>query len=332
MKKLNPVRITVLALAGATWVAPATLQMPVEPESVYSSALGEYTLQLPESFSSVAAVNLRQAVETVTMVLVERYGPVAESRYELVLARDHDELATWTGQELPEWFQAVTLRHPSRVVLLIPTTRDADFSAGEFEQTLWHEFTHLYLFRVTSAAGGRQLPGWFHEGLAVYTTGGFNRGFHWALVKARLVGRFYDLKELNRFHHRSADWSTQAYAQAYLAVRAMADLYGPDIFREIFTGLSAGDDFGMAFAGAAGESPARFQEHYLEQLERRYNLLLVAADPRVLYVSFPLLLLVAYLARMWRNAVIKARWQVEEDLRLLKLERDRQKGPERFEA
>ncbi len=330
MKRFYTVRITVLALAGAAWAAPAPL--PVESESVYSSALGDYTLHLPQSFSSAAAINLRQTMETVTTVLVKRYGPVAESPYELVLARDHNELATWTGQELPEWFQAVTLKHPSRVVLLIPTTHDADISVGEFEQTLLHELTHLYLFRVTPAAGGRQLPGWFHEGLAVYTSSGFNRDFHWALVKARLVGRFYDLKELSRFHHSSADWSTQAYAQAYLAVRAMADLYGPDIFREIFTGLSAGDDFGMAFAGAAGESPARFQEHYLEQLERRYNLLLVAADPRVLYVSFPLLLLVAYLARMWRNAVIKARWQVEEDLRLLKLERDRQKGPERFEA
>jgi hypothetical protein len=112
----------------------------------------------------------------------------------------------------------------------------------------------------------------------------------------------------------------------------MADLYGPDVFREIFAGLSAGDDFGTAFARAAGESPAKFQEHYREQLERRYNLLLVAADPRVLYISFPLLLIVAYLVRRWRNAVIKARWQVEEDLRLLKLERDHQKDPERFEA
>ncbi len=331
MKRLGPVRIMVLALAGAAWATPVAPQMPVEPESVYSSALGDYTLHLPEGFSSVAAENLRQAVETVTMVLVERYGPVARGRYELVLARDHDELASWTGQELPEWFQAVTLKHPSRVVLLIPTTRDADFSVGEFEQTLWHEFTHLYLFRVTPA-DSEQLPGWFHEGLAVYTSSGFNRGFHWALVKARLVGRFYDLKELRRFQHSSADWSIQAYAQAYLAVREMAELYGPGIFREIFTGLSAGEDFGMAFARAAGESPDRFQEHYREQLERRYNLLLVAADPRVLYISFPLLLLAAYLARQWRNAVIKARWQVEEDLRLLKLERDHQKGSERFEA
>ncbi len=321
----------VLALAGIAWAVPGAPQMPVESESVYSSALGEYTLQLPESFRSVAAVNLRQAVETVTTVLVERYGPVTESPYELVLARDHAELARWAGQELPEWFQAVTLKHPSRVVLLIPTTHDADFSVGEFELTLWHEFTHLYLLRVTPAAG-RHFPGWFHEGLAVYTSSGFNLGFHWALVKARLVGRFYDLKELNRFHHSSADWSTQAYAQAYLAVREMAELYGPGIFREIFTGLSAGDDFGTAFTGAAGESPSKFQERYREQLDRRYNLLLVVADPRVLYISFPLLLIAAYLARRWRNAVIKARWQVEEDLRLLKLERDQQKDPDRFEA
>ncbi|MCH8838462.1 MAG: hypothetical protein IIA60_11815, partial [Candidatus Marinimicrobia bacterium] len=109
MKWFDAVWITVLALAGAAWVAPLALQRPVETERIYSSALGDYRLQLPEGFSSVAAINLRQTVETVTTVLVERYGPVAKRRYELILARDHAEMASWTGHELPEWFQAVTI-------------------------------------------------------------------------------------------------------------------------------------------------------------------------------------------------------------------------------
>jgi len=150
-------------------------------------------------------------------------------------------------------------------------------------------------------------------------------------VKARLFNRFFTLGALSRMHHSSADQSTQAYAQAYLAVRLMADSYGQDIFREIFAIQAKGNSFEDAFSAASGESPARFEEYYLDELGRRYNLLLVLANPRILFITLPLLLLLAYFIRRWRNAIIKARWQLEEELRLEALTANQEQDADRWD-
>lgn len=302
-----------MLLAGSTLSAMESRQTPPVKAEYHPSALGEFTLEVAEKYNLQARENLRAAIGSVAIALVGRYGPVEPEKFDLIVVRDRMELFAQVGRELPDWIQAVALARPSRVIMLMPTTRDLDISISEFEQTLMHELTHLYLYRLAPA---RAFPGWFHEGLATYTSNGFNRSLHWALVKARLFNMFFTLGELNRLDHRSADQSTQAYAQAYLAVRLMADAYGPDIFREIFAIQAKGGSFEDSFSAASGESPARFEDYYLDELGRRYNLLLVLANPRILYITLPLLLLLAYFIRRWRNAVIKAKWELEEELRL----------------
>ncbi len=308
--------LTVVLLASAATAATEPRQTPPVRSEYHTSALGEFTLQVAEKYNLQAQENLREAVEAVAVALVGRYGPVTPRQFDLIVVRNRRELFAQAGRELPDWIQAVALEHPPRVVMLMPTTRDLDISVSEFEQTLMHELTHMYLFRLVPGNPTRAFPSWFHEGLAIYTSNGFNRSLHWALVKARLFHRFFSLGELRRLYHSSADQSTQAYAQAYLAVRLMADSYGPDIFREIFAIQAGGGSFADAFGAASGESLAQFEEYYLDELGRRYNLLLVMANPRMLFITLPLLLLLAYFTRRWRNAGIKARWQLEEERRL----------------
>lgn len=313
MNRLSYIIVAVMLLSGGALIATESRQTPQVKAEYHPSALGEFTLQVTEKYNPQARENLRAAVGSVAMALVGRYGPVPPEKFDLIVVRDRSELFVQAGRELPDWIQAVALERPSRVVMLMPTTRALDISVSEFEQTLMHELTHLYLFRLAPASA---FPGWFHEGLATYTSNGFNRSLHWSLVKARLFHRFFTLGALNRMTHSSADQSTQAYAQAYLAVRLMADSYGPDIFRRIFAIQVKGRSFEDSFSAASGESPARFEEYYLGELGRRYNFLLVLANPRVLFSTLPLLLLLAYFIRRWRNAVIKAKWELEEELRL----------------
>ncbi len=305
--------LAVMLLTGGTMNATASRQTPPAKAGYHPSALGEFSLQAAENYNLQAQENLRAAVGSVAIALVGRYGPVKPEKFDLIVVRNRSELFAQAGREFPDWIQAVALERPSRVVMLMPTTRDLDISVSEFEQTLMHELTHLYLYRIAPA---RVFPGWFHEGLATYTSNGFNRSLHWALVKARLFHLTFTLGELNRLDHRSADQSTQAYAQAYMAIRLMADSYGPDIFPKIFVIQARGGSFEDSFSAAAGESLAQFEKYYLDELGRRYNFLLVLANPRTLFITLPLLLMLAYFIRRWRNAVIKARWQMEEDLRL----------------
>jgi hypothetical protein len=171
--------------------------------------------------------------------------------------------------------------------------------------------THIYLYRLYPSAGNGSLPGWFHEGLAVYTGGGLDRGMQRALVRGRITGKFYTLAQLDRIYHTSSVLSELAYAQSAVAAQFMEEIYGRGVFRDIFEELRRERVFPAAFAQATGESLERFHIRYEADLRRRYNFLLVLADPSVLFILLPFLVLVAYLVRQWRNRVITARWAAE---------------------
>jgi len=175
-----------------------------------------------------------------------------------------------------------------------------------------HELTHIYLYRLYPRWRGGPLPGWFHEGLAVDISGGLDRGMHRALIRGRITRRFYTLEQLDRIYHTSAILSELAYAQSVVAAQTMAAFYGELVFQAIFDEIRAGRSFHDAFTQATGEALPLFQARYQAELHRRYNLLLVLADPAVLFILLPLLVLAAYFVRVWRNRAIAARWTRED--------------------
>ncbi len=276
----------------------------------HAGPFGYYMLYLPADYPSEAEDYLREVAEDVALVLISRFGPVDSAAFELVVVNTREQLAAWTGHELPRWIHAVALEHPPRVIVLGPATDISDRTSHHLEQVLLHEFTHIYLYRLYPSRGG-PLPGWFHEGLAVYISSGLDRGMHRALIRGRLTSRFYTLEQLDRIYHTSSVLSELAYAQSVVAAQSMAAFYGEEVFRSLFDEIRRGYSFAPAFALAAGETLEQFQTRYEARLHRRYNLLLVLADPTVLFILLPFLVLAAYFIRVWRSRAITARWAAE---------------------
>lgn len=305
--------ISTILLVGSLGAEPtAPPGEPLLASGTYPSAVGDFTLYLPAHYPDAVATDLRHMTEDLSLTLVSRFGPVASAPFRVVITLDREQLDEWVGRELPSWIHAVALEHPSRIVLLGPAADGATATLEHFQEALLHELTHIYLHRLYPQPAGGPLPGWLHEGLAVHTSGGLDRSMHRALVRARLFNRFITLGELRRIVHTSAGLSELAYAQSVVAVQFMDDLYGADVFRSLFDELRAGASFRSAFARAAGETLDTFQNRYQVELLRRYNLLLVAADPNVLFILLPLLVFVAYFTKRWRGRLITARWRAEE--------------------
>lgn len=308
---------TCILLAGGIVAAAESQQLsPAGQDSLtfygpHAGPLGYYMLYLPTDYPSEAEDYLRELVADLALVLISRYGPVDSAAFELVIVNAREQLAAWTGHELPRWIHAVALEHPPRVVLLGPATDISDPTSHRLEQALLHELTHIYLYRLYPSRNGGPLPGWFHEGLAVYFSGGLDRGMHRALIRGRLTSRFYTLEQLDRIYHTSAVLSELAYAQSVVAAQSMTAFYGEEVFHSLFDEIRRGYSFAPAFALAAGETLEQFQTRYEAELHRRYNLLLVLADPSILFILLPLLVLVAYFIRVWRSRVITARWAAE---------------------
>ena len=309
--------VTGILLAGGI-VAAAEAQQPRPSgqdslvfSGSYASLLGEFALYFPAGYPSETESFLQELVADVGLVLISRFGPVDSAVFELAVVNTREQLEAWTGHELPRWIHAVALEHPPRVVVLGPANGISDHTSHRLEQVLLHELTHVYLYHLYPRRNGGPLPGWFHEGLAVYISSGLDRGMHRALIRGRLTSRFYTLEQLDRIYHTSAVLSELAYAQSVVAAQSMAAFYGGEVFRSLFDEIRRGYSFAPAFALAAGETLEQFQTRYEAELRRRYNLLLALADPSVLFILLPFLVLAAYFVRIRRSRAIAARWAAE---------------------
>lgn len=275
------------------------------------SSLGRIALHVPGDYSATAATFLQETAASVALALTTRFGPVNPAPFQLVVVESRAQLQDWLGHALPRWIHAVASEHPPRVVILGPDLGGRDRASQRFEMTLFHELAHIYLYRLPSGREGESLPGWFHEGLAVYVSGGLDRGMHQALIRGRVTGKYYALAELRRIYHTSPALSQLAYAQSLLAIQSMEEFYGDGVFRELFDSLRRGASFAEAFVTAAGVTPPQFQDRYQQALRHRYNPLMIITDPGAVFILLPLLLVVAYFVRQRRNRAIRARWLTE---------------------
>ncbi|UCD36966.1 MAG: hypothetical protein JSW54_09010 [Fidelibacterota bacterium] len=278
---------------------------------VHDSPLGKFVLYLPADYQPEAEVYLRETTMDVALALITRFGPVTPAPFQLIIVGTREQLVTTVGGEVPEWIHALAFEHPPRVIILDPNSRRADPASDNLEQTLLHELTHVYLYRLYPSRGGDHLPGWLHEGLAVHISSGLDRGMHRALIRGRLTNKYYTLDQLDRIYHTSSILSELAYAQAAFAAKHMEASYGAGVFRSLFDELRMDKPFFAAFTSSTGESLEEFHARYESELRRQYNILIILGDPQVLFILLPILVLIAYLVRMWRNWRITQKWAIE---------------------
>ncbi len=108
---------------------------------------------------------------------------------------------------------------------------------------LAHELTHCLLFQELGASWSRRdVPGWFEEGMASFTSGERRSGTGPADV-------------------------SQAYGSADRAFRYLVARHGDEAVRAVLAALSTGQPFPSAFAAATGSPLPNFEEGLRLHLE-----------------------------------------------------------------
>lgn len=137
-----------------------------------------------------------------------------------------------------------------RDIVIFPS-RVGRYPHDSLESVVWHEVVHLAL---TSRAGGRPLPRWFHEGVAMSVEGWGAGG------RARLLAATFrspTLTDIDRlFASDSAPQTATAYLLAAAIVTDMRRDIGDAVPGAIAARVARGAPFAMAFAAETGMTPA----------------------------------------------------------------------------
>lgn len=196
----------------------------------------------------------------------------------------------------------------ANLVVLFPA-RSPVYPDDSLEDVLHHEVAHVLM---TRAAGGKPLPRWFHEGLAMAAerTWGLEDQARW-LRELTLASRT-DLDEVNALFTQDEALRNRAYTVAGAFVGDLIQQHGSSALGEILARVRAGASFEDGFADVIGRSAADAEAAFWDQHRflSRWGLFLTTTT--ALWMIVTLVALYAFIRRRQQRAAIHKRWAEEE--------------------
>jgi hypothetical protein len=265
---------------------PLKLQIEAPPE--LAAVRGRLEAMPPGSFSDIGQ-----------FLGASEAGPSIH----IVLATESSDL----GHRVVPWISGFAVGESSLVVLF--PARSPGYPDDTLEDVLRHEVAHVLIWR---AAGGRHVPRWFDEGVAMEV----ERERRWRdqtqLFYQLLAGTETDLEHLDRLFSGGPSDQTRAYALAGAFVHnSLLREHGTAAVKEILMWVHDGSSFDTAFASVTGITPARAEEEFWRHQRIWTSWVPIVTSTTTLWLAITLLALAAIYMRHRRNRQIEEQWEKE---------------------
>lgn len=230
------------------------------------------------------------------MELVGLDAPGSDIR--VVLAPESSPLA----REVPAWVAGYTDGVSNVVVIL--AERSPSYPDGELEEVLAHEVAHVLIHR---AAGGRPLPRWFDEGLAMLAARSWRLRDQTELALGLLWGPRVPLWKLDDLFQGDRRQVERGYALSGTLVQDLLERYGTAVPRIVLARVAQGDTFGEAMRAATGATLADVGEAFWERQATLKRWIPILTSTAALWFAISILAIVAGIRRRRRRAELEER-------------------------
>lgn len=285
---------------------PLLFVLAIGPASAAEVKPPELVIHAPAGFEAIAerlrTIDSTRFTDAMRLVGLENAGPPIE----VFLGPEGSDLAAG----VPRWVSGYAYGEEGVIVLL--PARTPSYPDSSLEELLRHEVAHVLVAR---AAGGRPLPRWFHEGLAMIA------GLRWGiddrsqLTLAMIGGGQVSLEELEKHFAGQEGAVRGAYAMAGAFANDLLQRHGEDAAARVLAEVARGFSFEEAFQRAAGESLAEAERSFWRRQTFWYRWVPVLTSSVTLWLLITLLALWAMGKRRARDTALRRLWE-EEDRRL----------------
>lgn len=266
----------------------------------------ELIVQAPPSLARAAervrSVEPGRLLDAMRLVGLEDPGPPIQ----VLLGTEGSDLA-----RVPPWVAGYAFGDEGVIVLL--PARTPSYPDSSLEELLRHEVAHVLVAR---AAGGRPLPRWFHEGMAMIA------GLSWGLddrsqLTLTLVGDGeVSLERLEQEFRGGRGDVRGAYAMAGAFANDLLRRHGDDAAARILAEVARGLSFEDAFRSATGSSLAEAERAFWRRQTFWYRWVPLLTSSVTLWLLITLLAVWAIGKRRARDAALRRMWDEEEERRL----------------
>jgi hypothetical protein len=270
-----------------------------------SAAAAEWTLTV------VAPVSLEPTAQRIRNLdaqpiadALQHAGLELPPRVHVTLISEDDPRAG----NMPAWF--VGLASGVSDIIIFPD-RVLSYPYDSLESVMRHEVVHLAL---NARAGGRPLPRWFHEGVAVSIESGWGVGDRLRLTVAGFSGP--PLDDLTRlFASDARPETTEAYLLAAALVEDLRRAHGAPLLGRVAARVATGVPFASAFEIETGETPALAADRAWRNYRRWTSWMPLATSASALWGLILALAFVAFFVRLSKRTRRRRQWDDEEGTR-----------------
>jgi len=268
---------------------------------------------LPPSANRLAAGPHPWIESVMELVGLDEPGPDIR----VILAPESSPLA----RAVPAWVSGYTDGVTSDVgsVVVLLAERTPSYPDGGLEEVLAHEVAHVLIHR---ASGGRRVPRWFDEGLAMLAARSWRLRDQTELALGVLSGPRVPLWKLDDLFQGDRRQVEHGYALSGTLVQDLLERYGPAVPRIVFARVARGDRFEEAMRGATGATLIDIGEAFYERQASLKRWIPILTSTAALWFAISLLAIVAGIRRRRRRA------EMEEEAAEIEAQAEAQQPPD----
>jgi hypothetical protein len=165
---------------------------------------------------------------------------------------------------------------------------------------------------IHRAAGGRPVPRWFNEGLALQAEHGWRFQDQSQLLYQLLIGSGTNLETIDRLFAGDRNSQTRAYALAGAFVRDLSERYGAATPADILMRVRRGVPFDTAFTDATGKTVPGEEADFWERQRIWTMWFPIITSSTTLWLVVTLIALLAIQRRRRKNVEIEKKWEEED--------------------
>jgi hypothetical protein len=218
----------------------------------------------------------------------------------VVLAPESSPLA----KSMPAWVSGYTDGVTSDVgsVVVILAERTPSYPDGGLEEVLAHEVAHVLIHR---ASGGRSVPRWFDEGLAMLAARSWRLRDETELALGLLSGPRVPLWKLDDLFLGDRRQVERGYALSGTLVQDLLERYGPAVPRIVLARLAREDTFDEALRGATGATLVDIGETFYARQATLKRWIPILTSTAALWFAISLLAIVAAVRKRRRRVELE---------------------------
>jgi hypothetical protein len=296
----------VLAQAVQKWslllMTPALLSQPISSQPRVPRLEIEAPPELAAARARLNSFDTSRLAGVMRLLEIDEPGPAIH----VVLASDTSNLA----RQAPSSVAGFAVAEESLVVLF--PSRSPTYPEDTLEDVLHHEVAHVMIAR---AAGGKPVPRWFHEGLAMAAERTWGLEDQTRLLQEVTFVTPTDLASLNTLFEQDEGSRTRAYTLSGAFVRDLMQQHGSAAPGRVLAGMAAGASFDAAFTDAMGGTVATEEAAFWERHRFWSRWGPFFTTTTALWMGVTVLALIAFVRRRRKNAELRKRWEEQDSRR-----------------